>query len=108
VWEKIVSLFRKTTTCVSHEFVRLFGEEEAEKFAKASEGILRSALGTIVMTCVKAVQTGANPKTSNSDLRKQAFDAIVKAIETNGIKAAESLINMLIELALQVLKGKIG
>jgi hypothetical protein len=96
-WSSLKGFFHKVGYYVSEAFVRLFGEDAAKHFAVASLEVLKSDLGKIVVTAVKEAEALA----AGTDKKAAAFAAIVAQAKTQGISARDSLINMLIELAVQ-------
>ena len=89
---------------VSDSFVKIFGSDIAHNFAVAAEGLIHSAIGQIAMTAVTEVQALA----SGSDKRAAAFDKIKTGAEQAGIIVGESIINLLIEICVQRVKGNFG
>ncbi|HEY0797432.1 MAG TPA: phage holin, LLH family [Acidisarcina sp.] len=88
---------------VAHGFVGLFGSDAAKQFATASLALLKSAIGAIVM---KVVTDLANGDLSSSAKREQALAEILALAAAQGISVAESEARMLIEIAVQFVKGK--
>lgn len=89
---------------VSDAFVALFGSDAAHNFAVGAESILKTDLGKIVMT---AVQEASNLATG-AEKKAAAFAAIATQAKASGIEMKDSLVNMLIELAVSRMKGVFG
>lgn len=96
--------FKHCAVGVSEAFVAIFGSDAAHTFAVGAESMLKSALGVIVTEVVAEVQNVA----SGVDKRGLAFDKISITAKSAGIQAGDSIINMLIELAVNRLKGAFG
>ena len=87
---------------VKSSFITLFGEDAAKRFVKDSYALLQSALGKIVSQVVKDL----NDTTLDSSTKREA--AVKRVRELAGqqaIQVAESEVRLLIELAVQFLKG---
>jgi hypothetical protein len=91
---------------VEHVFVAVFGQQAAETFGHAALGLLKSALGQIVVAEVQLLE-GVSGLTGVEKLAK-AQPAILKEAELAGISASMSIINLLIELAVQFVKGNLA
>jgi hypothetical protein len=96
--------FKHAAVVVSDIFVAIFGQDAAHTFAVGAESLLHSALGQIAMTAVQEVEGLA----TGAEKQAAAFGKIVSAAKTAGITVADSIINMLIELAVQKIKGTFG
>lgn len=103
-WQSIGGFFKKVGYYVSEGFQKLFGKDAAKHFAVASLAILKSDLGKIALTAVSE----AAALTAGVDKRQAAFDKILSGAKAAGLDAKDSIINMLIELALQTVKGTFG
>jgi len=88
---------------VAHGFVALFGSDAAKQFASASLALLKSAIGAIVMQVVTELGSG---DLSSSAKREEALTQILALAAAKGISVAESEARMLIEIAVQFVKGK--
>lgn len=89
---------------VSDTFVKIFGQDAAHTFAVAAESVLNSDLGKIAWTAVQEAENLA----TGVDKKAAAFANIVAAAKTDGIEAKDSIVNMLIEMAVQKVKGQFG
>ena len=90
---------------VGKAFVAIFGSDAAHAFAQGAEALLKTALGQIALDAVDLVQN-ANPLSGDAEKRKAAFDKIKTDAVSKGLSISDSLINMLIELAVNALKGR--
>lgn len=89
---------------VAHGFVALFGSAAAKQFAAASLALLKSAIGVIVAQVVTTLSTS---DLSSNAKREEAVVQILAAAGKEGIVVAESEVRMLIEIAVQFVKGKL-
>src|ERR1700693_2802002 len=105
-FEKIWGGVKIVAVHVSDGSKALFGTQAAKDFGKASLELLKSAAGQIVTGAVAALMT---VEMSGPDKKAAAFTAAVPALEQQGIvlgkNIATSEVNMLIELAVNSLKG---
>jgi len=89
---------------IGHFFEHLFGKQELQDFAKASEGLLKSALGKIALEAVtEAEQTMAGA--AGGDKHAFALAKIEADAEAAGIQVKNSIINLLIELCVSKING---
>lgn len=102
----LISWLKGVKAKVGTAFVAVFGKDAAQKFAEGSVGVLRSAAGILA---IDAVQWAASQKFGiGEDARKAATDKLKADSQNSGIFMANSMINLLIELALQaVVKNNI-
>jgi hypothetical protein len=100
----IVHFVKHAAVFVSDAFVKIFGSDAAHNFAAAAESLIHTAIGGIAMTAVQEVEALA----SGSDKRAAAFDKIKTGAEQAGIIVGESIINLLIEICVQKVKGSFG
>ena len=100
----IAHFFKHIAVDVSAGFVKLFGADVAHSFAVGAESLLHSELGKIAMTAVQEVENLA----AGVDKQGTAFAKIVSAAKSAGIEASTSIVNMLIEVAVQKIKGEFG
>jgi hypothetical protein len=88
---------------ISDGFTAIFGKQAAADFAKAALALLKSDLGQIV---VAEVETLAGVSTlTGVQKAATAQAAVLKQAETLGLSASTSIVNMLIELAVQFVTG---
>lgn len=90
---------------VADAFVHIFGKDASQAFAQGALRLLKTAQGKIVLDAVEAVAT---LEADGAGKRAAAFEKIGADFKTQGISVGENVINMLIELAVQYLKGTIG
>ena len=92
---------------VKEGFVKLFGEQAAKDFAKASLELLKSNAGQVVLTAVAGLMNVQGM--SGADKKAAAFKEVVGGLEKQGVQLgkdiAESEINLLIETSVNALKG---
>lgn len=98
----ILDFFRKAKAKVSAFFVKVFGQEASQKFADGAVALLKTAAGVIVVDVVKAIEL-ANPMASPADKRNAAFQQIMADAKIQGLGLTSSVINLLIELAVQAI-----
>lgn len=103
-FSKVGSFFKKVGYYVSEGFQKLFGANAAKAFAVSSLAILKTDLGKIALGTVTEVATLA----AGVDKRRVAFAKIGAQAKAAGIDAKDSVVNLLIELALQTVKGSFG
>lgn len=96
--------FKHVAVFVSDMFISIFGGDIAHNFAVGAESVLKSALGQIVWTAVRESQALA----TGAEKQAAAFAKITAEAKTAGIDATSSIINMLIEIAVQKIKGQFG
>jgi len=106
IFDKLESWFKATGVKVSEDFEKIFGANAAKGFATGVEAILKTALGTIATVAVEDVEAlAANKAMSSGEKFAAAFARIAEEAAKAGIKAATSVYNMLIELAVQKVSG---
>lgn len=103
--EKIGHGIKVAAIAVAHGFSKLFGSDAAQAFGHAALGILESALGKIVVAEVAAL-AGVN-SLSGVEKFAQAQAAILDKAKAAGLDASTSIVNLLIELAVQFVKGNL-
>lgn len=104
IWTSIAHFFHNVEVFVSDTFVKVFGADAAHNFAVGAEGILKTDLGKIVWAAVNEVEALA----AGTEKQGAAFAKIVAVATAQGIDAKGSIVNLLIELAVQKLKGSFG
>lgn len=95
---KIKDFFVAVKVKVSSFFVKVFGQEAAQRFADGAVLLLKTAAGKLAVDAVMFVQTLA---LDGAGKRQAAFDKIVSDARAQGLEISSSLVNMLIELAVQ-------
>lgn len=91
---------------VAHGFTALFGAQASAAFGQAALGLLKSALGQIVVAEVQAL-AGVSTL-SGAQKAAQAQAAILQKAESVGISASKSIVNLLIEVAVQFITGNLA
>lgn len=102
LWSKISGFVHGAAVKVDAVFVKIFGQQAAEQFASGALALLKTAEGKIVLDAVEAVQTLS---TDGAGKREAAFTKIASDFKTQGISVGDSVINMLVELSVQHLRG---
>lgn len=97
-----LDFFRKAKAKVSAFFVKVFGQEASQKFADGAVALLKTAAGVIVVDVVRAIEV-ANPLLSSADKRAAAIKQIMADARIQGLGVTGSIINLLIELAVQAI-----
>lgn len=91
---------------VFHPFVvvfgKIFGEDARHNFAVAAEALLHSELGKIAEAVVVELEQLA---IDGIGKRNIAFGKIVDAAKAAGLDFSNSIVNLLIEISVQKLKG---
>jgi hypothetical protein len=102
VLSKILDFIHGAAVKVSDLFIKLFGKDAAEDFGHDALLILKSDLGKIATKVVAEVAKVY----SGSEAKEAAFQQIKDEAFRVGIEAKDSVINLLIELAVNsILKG---
>lgn len=103
-FKTIGHFFKHIAVFVSDEFVKVFGPDIAHTLAVGAESALHSALGQLALTAVKEAEALA----SGAEKKAAAFGKIMEGAKSAGITVTESIVNMLIEIAVQKIKGQFG
>lgn len=97
---------------VSEMFICLFGADASKQFADASLKLLRSEAGQLVLGAVQKIEqmalAGTLTDITDAGKREQALAMAATALERAGITVATSVLNLLIELAVQAVKRNIA
>ncbi len=104
---KVGGFVKHSAVVVSDAFAKVVGHDNAVNFGHAALGMLQSDLGVIVVDAVKAVQT-LDPNASGDQKKSQAFAQVLVDSKAKGIETSNSIISLLVELAVGVLKGHYG
>lgn len=96
--------FKNAGVVVGRTFEKLFGPDAAHNFAVGAEAILKSDLGKIVWTAV----TEAGSVATGAEAKAIALEKITAAAKAAALDAKDSIVNMLIEVAVQKAKGSFG
>jgi hypothetical protein len=95
----ILSIFKKVKTAVSAAFIKVFGSDAAHQFAAGAAALLKTSAGLLAQDAVKyalSLKLG-----TSSDLRYAAANKLSTDARAQGIVLPNSLVNMLIEVAVQ-------
>ena len=103
-FQHVEAFFKKAETFVSTVFVKVFGASAAQQFAQGAEALLKTSLGQIALQAVQDVASIAD----NKEKFNTAASQIASTAKAQGIAVSDSLINMLIELCVQRVKGSFG
>jgi hypothetical protein len=96
-----LSWFGAVKQKVSAFFVTVFGKDAAQKFADGSVAVLKTAAGVLAMDAVtwaSGLQLGTSTEVRDAAASKLSADA-----KKQGITVTNSVINLLIELAVQAI-----
>lgn len=105
LWSKISGFVHGAAVKVADVFIKIFGADASHKFAQGALALLKTAEGKIVLDAVEFAETLA---TDGAGKRAAAFEKIVADFKTQGKEVSNSLVSMMIELAVQFLKGNIA
>ena len=104
---RVFGFVKHAAVAVGAAFVKIVGHDNAVAFGHDALHVLQSDLGKIVTTVVDAVQT--QDPSAPGDVK---FSSAVAQVKTTaaaaGIEAKDSIIHLLIQLAVSVLKGHFG
>jgi hypothetical protein len=89
---------------VKDGFVAIFGSDAAHAFAVGAESLMHTAIGQLALSVV----TEVGQVMGGAEARAAAFDKIKTGAEQAGIIVGESIINLLIEVCVQKVKGSFG
>lgn len=103
-YSTILHIFRHIGVYISDTFVALFGQDAAHSFAVGAESLLHSELGKLAMLAVQEVQDMA----TGAEKQAAAFAKIAAGAKAAGLTVKDSLIKLLIEVAVSRLKGLWG
>ena len=84
--------------------VGMFGKSALNKLVAAARAMLKTELGKVAWSVVLELQSGS---LTNSQKKSAAFKRIKQAAKGAGIEVKDSLLNLLIEMAVARLKGVI-
>ena len=104
VFSAIGHFFKRVGVFVADAFIKIFGADAAHNFAVAAEGVLETDLGKLAWAAVNEVEGLA----SGTEKQAAAFTKIMSAAASAGLDAKASIVNMLIEIAVQKLSGMFG
>ncbi len=101
--QKIGHVFHTAAITVSAVFVKIFGHDAAQAFGASALHLLQSAEGVIVADAVKGVAS-LNLATGE-EARAEALKRIWADSRIQASGVSKSIVNMLVELAVNTLKG---
>lgn len=104
LWSKIENFVHGAEVKVSDVFVKLFGKDASRQFAQASLALLKTAAGKIVLDAVEFADT---MNVNGAGKRAAALAKIGMDFRGQGISVSESVLNLLVELAVQTVKSNI-
>lgn|SRR5574337_34340 len=107
IFTKVADKLKSAAHAVAHVFVAIFGAQASADFAKSAEEILATDFGKVVQSIVAGLVSVAEAQ-GGAAARSQAFDAIKSQAVSSGLDLKDSLINLLIELAVTKLKGTLA
>ncbi len=105
LWSKITHFVHGAAVKVSATFVKIFGQDAAEKFAQGALALLKTAEGKLAVDAVEAV---GSLSLDAAGKRAAAFEKLALDAKTQGLEVSESIGNLLIETAVAFLKGHIA
>ena len=100
-----MSWFTKWIKKVPGFIRKIFGKKALDAFRKGARALLIEEVGRIALTVVTSISLGA---LTNGEKRDAAFKQIKEQAKESGLNIKDSILNLLIELALQRLKEKTG
>jgi len=103
-YSSLLHLLHHIGVQVSDGFIELFGKDSAHAFAIGAESILKSKLGVLAWEAVQEVENMA----SGAEKNIAAFAKIAAGAKAAGLEVKDSLIRLLIEVAVSRLKGAFG
>jgi hypothetical protein len=104
IGHKIKAAFQALGHVLASAFVAVFGAQAASDFAKAAQKILASDFGKVVLTTVEGLQ-GVAVSQGGAVARDKAISDIATSAKSAGLDIKDSMIALLVELAVQKLKG---
>lgn len=100
----VMHFFHHIEVFVSEAFIAIFGDGPAHAFAVGAESLLHSELGKLAMIAVQEVESMA----SGAEKMAAAFEKVAAGAKAAGLTVKDSLIRLLIEVAVARLKGMFG
>ena len=103
-WNDVKHFFKRFANGWKRVMIRIFGKDALKALGVAAKKLLKSELGKIVMAVVaELVQSNL----SNSEKREEALRRIKDQAKESGLEYKTGIINLLIELAVNRLKGAV-
>lgn len=103
--KNVINKLHGAAVTVAHVFVAIFGQQAAQAFGTAALNLLKSDLGQIVVAEVEALSGVSN--LTGVQKAAQAQAAVLAKAKSLGISASTSIVNMLIEVAVQFVTGNL-
>ena len=101
---KLLSHVKHAAIAVGATFAKLVGHDRAVSLGHAALDVLQSALGKIASAAVAQVET-QDPSAPGDVKFSKAASIVAKTAKAAGIEAKDSIIHLLVQLAVSVLKG---
>ncbi|KKK82004.1 hypothetical protein LCGC14_2807720 [marine sediment metagenome] len=93
--------FKKLGRFFKKFVVVIFGKAAAKALAEAAKKMFQNAFGSVVLAIVAELSAS---NLSNGEKRRAAYDRIKAEAEARGVEMKDSLINLVIEMAVLRLK----
>jgi len=102
------SFFKAVSTDVHNFLVKVFGQDAISKFESDLKSLLQEDIFVVFTDAVQAAQTLTlgGSAADGASKRAAAFTQVVTDLKSKGITLGESVVNMGIELAVNLLKSK--
>jgi hypothetical protein len=107
IFSTIASKIKSAAQTFEHIFVAIFGSQASAQFVAAAEKILASDFGKVILTTVSGLESIAQSQ-GGAAARATAFNGIKSSAVSAGLDLKDSLINLLIELAVNKMNGTLG
>jgi hypothetical protein len=101
----VVAKIHGAAVKVAALFTEIFGSQAAEAFGTAALNLLKSDLGQLVVSEVEALAGVTNLTGAEKAVKAQS--AVLAQAKTLGISASTSIVNLLIETAVQFVTGNL-
>ena len=106
-FKKVGQEIKSAAQAFGHVFVAFFGKDASKEFVDAAEKILKSDFGKVIQSIIEGLMSVAAAQ-GGSVARNQALAEIKTAAVGAGLDLKDSLINLLIELAVNKAKGTLA
>jgi len=103
---KVAHFLHNAQLYVSDVFVALFGKDRAQAFGHAAVAILQTEAGKVALAVVEELEALV-PALDGATKRAQAAAKLKSQLSASGHVIGDSLVNLLVELAVQTVKGAI-
>src|SRR5581483_576848 len=103
---KVAHFLHNAQLYVSDVFVALFGKARAQAFGHAAVAILQTEAGKVALAVVEELEALV-PALDGATKRAQAAAKLKSQLSASGHVLGDSLVNLLVELAVQTVKGAI-